>query len=87
MFEQGKKLQYKMNPVDITMSLVSLGDFPVFTNCIHLGMDLPEHSRQVSVMYSLIAGLVTGLRGDDKYKPRPPMDIPLPFRSFQRVRD
>lgn len=92
MFEQGKKLWSKMNlskvsPVDMTMSLVSLGDFPVLTNCIHLSMDLPGHSGQVSVVYSLIAGLVTGSQGDDNYKPRPPIDIPLPFRSFQRVRD
>lgn len=54
------------------MALVHLGDFPVLTICIHLGMDLPENSVQVSVLYPLVAGLVTGSQGDDNYKLRAP---------------
>lgn len=72
MFGQIKKLLYKVNlnkdSLVHVMFLVCLGNFPAFINCTHSGMDLLEHSGQVSVVYPLIAGLLTGSKGDDNYK-------------------
>lgn len=62
----------KVSLMDVMTSLVGLRDFPVLTNCIHLGVDLPENSGQISVLHPLIAGLVTGSQGDGNYKLRTP---------------
>lgn len=62
----------RLGPADVIMSLVKLGDSPVLTNCIDLGIDLSENSGQVSMLHPLIAGLVTGSQRDDNYELRAP---------------
>lgn len=51
------------------ITLLSLGDFPLLTKGIHLGIDLPEHSGQVSVVHPWFG---YWSEGDDNYKPRAP---------------
>lgn len=36
------------------------------------------------MMHPLIAGLLTASQGNDHFKARTPMEIPLPSRSFQK---